>query len=101
MRNSIKRIIIAVLLAFLCVLAANAQNINVKGKVTDSGNIPLIGVGVFIEGTATGTVTGADGTWAISGIPSDAQVPSAPVTVPEHSPASAMLPGRSTLRANP
>ena len=72
MRNSIKRIIIAVLLAFLCVLAANAQNINVKGKVTDSGNIPLIGVGVFIEGTATGTVTGADGTWAISGIPSDA-----------------------------
>ena len=52
MKNSIKRTITATLLAFLCVLAAKAQNINVKGTVTDSGNLPLIGVGVFIEGAA-------------------------------------------------
>ncbi len=72
MKNSIKRRITATLLAFLCVLAAKAQNINVKGTVTDSGNLPLIGVGVFIEGTTTGTVTAEDGTWSMSGIPSDA-----------------------------
>ena len=72
MKNSIKRTITATLLAFLCVLAAKAQNINVKGTVTDSGNLPLIGVGVFIEGTTTGTVTAEDGTWSMSGIPSDA-----------------------------
>ena len=40
MKNSIKRTITATLLAFLCVLAAKAQNINVKGTVTDSGNLP-------------------------------------------------------------
>lgn len=72
MKNSIKRTITATLLAFLCVLAAKAQNINVKGTVTDSGNLPLIGVGVFIEGTTAGTVTAEDGTWSMSGIPSDA-----------------------------
>ena len=66
------RILTAVLTACLCVPAAQAQDISVKGKVTDSGNAPLVGVGVFIEGTATGTVTGADGTWSISDIPSDA-----------------------------
>ena len=66
------RIFTSVLTACLCVLAAQAQNISVKGKVTDSGNAPLVGVGVFIEGTATGTVTGSDGTWSISDIPSDA-----------------------------
>ena len=72
MKNSIMRIFTSVLTACLCVLAAQAQNISVKGKVTDSGNAPLVGVGVFIEGTATGTVTGSDGTWSISDIPSDA-----------------------------
>ena len=66
------RILTAVLTACLCVPAAQAQDISVKGKVTDSGNAPLVGVGVFIEGTATGTVTGADGTWSIPDIPSDA-----------------------------
>lgn len=72
MKNSIMRILTAVLTACLCVPAAQAQDISVKGKVTDSGNAPLVGVGVFIEGTATGTVTGADGTWSIPDIPSDA-----------------------------
>ena len=54
------RIFTAVLTACLCVPAAQAQDISVKGKVTDSGNAPLVGVGVFIEGTATGTVTDAE-----------------------------------------
>ena len=72
MKNSIKRTITASLLAFFFALVANAQSINVKGTVKDGGNNPLIGVGVFIEGTTVGTVTMEDGTWTLSGIPSDA-----------------------------
>ena len=70
--NTIRRAIVSVLLAVLCVLTAEAQNVSVRGTVRDGAGIPLIGVGVFIEGTATGTVTDADGIWSLSGIPSDA-----------------------------
>ena len=72
MNNSIKKALAAVSAAFLCVLSAVAQTVDVKGRVTDSGNIPLIGVGVYIEGTMIGASTDADGNWALSGIPSDA-----------------------------
>ncbi|MCJ8163233.1 TonB-dependent receptor [Pontibacter sp. E15-1] len=37
----------------------------VTGKVTDTGGEPLPGVTVMVQGTATGTVTGADGAFEI------------------------------------
>ena len=50
-----------------CILAqgiAFAQA-NVQGKVTDSEGHALPGVTVMIQGTSTGTSTGADGTWTL------------------------------------
>ncbi len=38
---------------------------NVTGKVTDSAGEPLIGVNILVKGTATGTITEVDGTYAL------------------------------------
>lgn len=47
--------------------AVFAQNITVKGKVTDAGNgDPLIGVSVGVQGTTNGTQTDVNGAYSIS-----------------------------------
>ena len=38
-----------------------AQNRTVSGRVLDAEGLPVLGAGVVLEGTATGTVTDADG----------------------------------------
>lgn len=43
-----------------------AQNIAVKGKVTDAANQPLPGVSIMLKGGATGTQTGPDGNYSIN-----------------------------------
>ena len=54
--------IIFILLCFLASVSAVAQkNLSVSGRVTDENGEPLIGVGVVISGTTTGTVTDVDG----------------------------------------
>jgi len=56
------------LLTLLCVLLLNvafAQNVTVKGVVTD-GKLPIPGVGVTIKGTTNATVTNPDGEYSIS-----------------------------------
>ena len=62
-------------LTFLCLLfmnAAFAQNITVKGTVTDGADKqPLPGVGVLVKGTTTGTTTNSDGNYTLS-IPANA-----------------------------
>ena len=53
----------------LCLLftgIANAQNVTVKGNVTDLNGEPIIGATVKVEGTQTGTVTNYDGDFTIS-----------------------------------
>ena len=60
-------------LAVLCLGAAwslSAQT-TVKGIVTDESGEPLIGAGVFVEGTTIGTVTGLDGDYELT-VPADA-----------------------------
>ena len=47
------------------------QNV-ISGKVIDSSGSPLPGVTVIIKGTTNGTITDADGNYAISDVPSDA-----------------------------
>ena len=42
-----------------------AQNRTVRGTVLDSSQLPLPGVGVLVEGTTNGTVSGADGTFSM------------------------------------
>ncbi|MEJ2884488.1 SusC/RagA family TonB-linked outer membrane protein [Pedobacter sp. GR22-6] len=52
--------------------AASAQNISVKGVVTDGADkLPLPGVGVLVKGTTTGTTTNADGGYTLS-VPANA-----------------------------
>ena len=61
------------ILAILCMGAAwslSAQT-TVKGIVTDESGEPLIGAGVFVEGTTIGTVTGLDGDYELT-VPADA-----------------------------
>nr|WP_321355161.1 TonB-dependent receptor [uncultured Draconibacterium sp.] len=45
------------------------ENISIKGKVTDSSDLPLPGVSVIIKGTMKGTVTDVDGNFVLTNIP--------------------------------
>lgn len=56
---------------FLIPVSLRAQNLAVSGVVTDSDNAPLDGATVVVKNGATGTVTGADGSYTIS-VPADA-----------------------------
>ena len=51
---------------------SSAQQKSISGKVTDSSRAPLPGVTVVIKGTTQGTVTNADGEFALSNIPANA-----------------------------
>ncbi len=60
------KLILAVLSLF-AVSFANAQNITVKGTVTDQSGEPVIGVYVLLQGSSTqGTSTDVDGNYEIS-----------------------------------
>lgn len=49
-----------------------AQNITVRGNVSDGSGESLIGVTVQVEGTSVGTVTDADGNFILPNVPSNA-----------------------------
>lgn len=49
-----------------------AQNITVKGKVTDNSGEVLIGVTVQVQGTSIGTVTDIDGIFTLPNVPTNA-----------------------------
>ncbi len=56
------------ILALLCLgtsLSLAAQTLKITGVVTDENGEPLMGAGVFVEGTTTGTVTGLDGDYEL------------------------------------
>ncbi len=65
-----KRTIQMLFLTFglLSALFAQAQNVNVSGKITDSNGESLPGATVVIKGTSQGTVTNIDGEYSFSGI---------------------------------
>ena len=60
-----KKIAMLVLLAGLS-LVARAQDVTLKGVVTDSGNQPVVGAFVVQQGTSNGTMTGAEGNFTLS-----------------------------------
>ena len=58
---------VLVLLCFFFINAAFAQNVTVKGKVTDAkSNETLIGVSIIVKGTSSGAQTDANGAFSIS-----------------------------------
>lgn len=76
MKMKISTYLKGTLIALLWTLSLNmaAQNITVKGRVTDVRNEPLIGVTIQIPGTNTGTVTDVDGNFIIENIPSNSKL---------------------------
>lgn len=68
--NLLKGICITLLFAFS--LSVNAQNITVKGTVTDAAGEPLIGVTVQVQGTFTGMATDMNGQFTLTNVPPDA-----------------------------
>ncbi len=65
MAKAFKRIILTAVLS-AAAICAMAQTRKVTGTVRDDSGEPLPGVGVFVEGTTTGTVTGDNGTYTLS-----------------------------------
>ncbi|MBP5566111.1 MAG: TonB-dependent receptor [Bacteroidales bacterium] len=57
--------ILAVSVMLLAGFGLFAQNRTVQGTVFDSAQQPLPGVGVVLEGTTNGTITGTDGTYSM------------------------------------
>src|ERR1700754_3182521 len=56
-----------VLFCFFFINSAFAQNVTVKGTVTDAANSEaLIGVSINVKGTSTGTQTDANGAFSLS-----------------------------------
>ena len=70
MRKWFRLVFLLSLTALLFVNHANAQTITVSGMVTDQTDQPLPGVTIIIKGSLTGTTTGADGRYALKGVPS-------------------------------
>ena len=62
------------LLALMLILPGQsfAQNLRVSGKVLDETGEGLIGAGVVIQGTTTGTVTDMDGNYVLPSVPKGA-----------------------------
>ena len=59
-----KTIIFAVIL-FLAARVASAQTITVTGVVSGDDGFPVVGAGVLVQGSSTGTITDADGKYSI------------------------------------
>ena len=57
---------------FLFPTSAMAQDLSIKGKVTDKTGEPVIGASVLVQGTANGAVTDIDGEFVLSNVPSNA-----------------------------
>ena len=64
-----KKLILA-LLGMVTAISLSAQT-TITGIVTDDSGEPLIGAGVVVEGTTTGTITGIDGDYMLT-VPSNA-----------------------------
>lgn len=76
MKHVIQRLMKNVLWMLLLVFSPciMAQDITVRGTITDASGEPLIGVSVMVQGTSTGTVTNAEGIFVLTGVSPDASL---------------------------
>ena len=72
MKSHLRRTLLAVSCLILSGFAAFAQQ-KVSGTVRDSKGVPVIGAGVVVEGTQTGTMTDMDGAYSLS-VPANAKL---------------------------
>lgn len=61
-----KKILSLLTVLLMSAAAVLAQNRQITGTVVDANGEPLIGVGIVVSGTTTGTVTDVDGTFALN-----------------------------------
>lgn len=59
------QVVAALVFLFGAATGLSAQTTRITGVVTDENNEPVIGAGVIVRETGTGTITGADGTFSI------------------------------------
>lgn len=73
MKKQISNVTRGIVFILLCTfpLYVSAQNITVRGKVSDSKGEPLIGVTVQVQSTTSGTVTDANGEFRFPDVPSN------------------------------
>ena len=64
--NKLGRIFAAMCALLLSMGTMWAQNITVKGRVTDSNGEPVVGAYVLVEGTRQGTSTDFDGAYSLT-----------------------------------
>ena len=64
--SNLKRFVLAAAAVLLVAVSAYAQNVTVKGTVTDLNGEPVIGAGVLVKGTNTGVSTDIDGQYTIT-----------------------------------
>jgi len=72
--KSFLMLLAAGLLLCLAGLPALAQNLRVQGTVTDTKGEALVGAMVYVQGTSNGSMTGNDGRYSLSGVPSKASL---------------------------
>ena len=73
----LRRVLSCLALALLMspAIAVGQGSSIIRGRITDAATgAPLVGVQVRVEGTAIGAMTGADGTYTISGAPAGSRV---------------------------
>jgi len=66
-----KYIFCCITIYFLAFLTSGAQDVRIHGKITDAENKPVEFVTVRIDGTAIGTMSGLDGSYALTTHPAD------------------------------
>ena len=66
-----KKILSLLTVLLMSAAAVLAQNRQITGTVVDANGEPLLGVGILVKGTTTGTVSDIDGTFSLN-VPADA-----------------------------
>ena len=61
-----KKKLLLLVLALMGAVSLWAQNRQISGTVADANGEPLIGVGIIVKGTTTGTTTDVDGSFALT-----------------------------------
>ena len=63
--KKLKLLSFTIALMLSCGFAAMGQSLGISGSVRETGGAPIPGASVIVEGTATGTVTDAEGKFTL------------------------------------